>query len=127
MKENYKMLGVIVLSITLFLLLLGTGVILKQELTVSNAVTMVAYGLAAGMFAGALAYLGLKIGVYLFLAGLLIGFIEMYRNFLFEDGGFQDLAGLLSLFIFTAFGLVLAIVVEGIRFILNKKKQPPTV
>lgn len=125
MKENYKMLGVIVLSITLFLLLLGTGVILNQELTTGNAVTMVAYGLAAGMFAGALAYLDLKIGLYLFLAGLFIGFIEMYRNFLFGDGGFQDLAGLLSLFMFTAFGLVLAFVVEGIRFFL-KKKQPPT-
>lgn len=127
MKENYKMLGVIVLSITLFLLLLGTGVILEQELTVSNAVTMVAYGLAAGMFAGALAYLDLRIGVYVFLTGLLIGFIEMYRNFLFGDGGFQDLAGLLSLFMFTALGLILAIVIEGIRFVLAKKKQPPTI
>ncbi|WP_342525641.1 hypothetical protein MKY84_08910 [Chryseomicrobium sp. FSL W7-1435] len=124
MTANYKILGVIVMSITLFLLLLGTGIILDQELTTSNMVTMVAYGLAAGLFAGALAYLNLKIGLLLFLVGLLIGFIEMFRSFLFASGEFADLAGLLSLFMFTAFGLIIGLIVEGIRFLMNKRKPP---
>ncbi|PJK17710.1 hypothetical protein CQS04_02200 [Chryseomicrobium excrementi] len=126
MNANYKTLGVLVMSITLFLLLLGVGVLLDQPLTTSNVVTIIAYGLAAGLFAGALAFLNLKIGVIIFLIGLAIGFFEMFRSFLFASGEFGDLAGLLSLFIFTAFGLVLAVVVEGIRYFIAKSKPPTT-
>ena len=126
MNANYKTLGVLVMSITLFLLLLGVGVLLDQPLTTSNVVTIIAYGLAAGLFAGALAFLNLKIGVLIFLIGLAIGFFEMFRSFLFSSGEFGDLAGLLSLFIFTAFGLVLAAIVEGIRYLIAKSKPPTT-
>lgn len=121
MTANYKILGVIVMSITLFLLLLGVGVILDQELATSNIVTIIAYGLAAGLFSGALAFLGLKVGFIVFVVGLAIGFIEMFRSFLFTQGEFGELAGLLSLFIFTALGLVLGVIIEGIRYLLNKK------
>lgn len=124
MKDNYKILGVIVMTITIFLLLIGIGVVLDQPLTTSNAITIAAYGLAAGMFTGALAFLGLKIGVIVFLIGLTIGFIEMFRSFLFGSSGFEDLAGLLSLFIFTAFGLVLGVIIEGIRYLLKKNQSP---
>lgn len=121
MTANYKILGVIVMSITLFLLLLGVGVILDQELATSNIVTIIAYGLAAGLFSGALAFLGLKVGFIVFVVGLAIGFIEMFRSFLFTQGEFGELAGLLSLFIFTALGLVLGVIIEGIRYLLKKK------
>ncbi|WP_165767449.1 hypothetical protein [Tetzosporium hominis] len=114
------------MSITLFLLLLGVGIVLDQPLTTSNVVTIIAYGLAAGLFAGALAFLNLRKGVFIFLIGLAIGFFEMFRSFLFSSGEFGDLAGLLSLFIFTAFGLVLAVIVEGIRYLLAKSKPPTT-
>ncbi|OZS78697.1 hypothetical protein CF394_03930 [Tetzosporium hominis] len=126
MNANYKTLGVLVMSITLFLLLLGVGIVLDQPLTTSNVVTIIAYGLAAGLFAGALAFLNLRKGVFIFLIGLAIGFFEMFRSFLFSSGEFGDLAGLLSLFIFTAFGLVLAVIVEGIRYLLAKSKPPTT-
>lgn len=112
------------MTITIFLLLIGIGVVLDQPLTTSNAITIAAYGLAAGMFTGALAFLGLKIGVIVFLIGLTIGFIEMFRSFLFGSSGFEDLAGLLSLFIFTAFGLVLGVIIEGIRYLLKKNQSP---
>ncbi|MBM7705591.1 hypothetical protein ACF3OH_06665 [Chryseomicrobium aureum] len=121
MTANYKILGVIVMSITLFLLLFGVGVILDQELATSNIVTIIAYGLAAGLFSGALAFLGLKVGFIVFVVGLAIGFIEMFRSFLFTQGEFGELAGLLSLFIFTALGLVLGVIIEGIRYLLKKK------
>ena len=121
MTANYKILGVIVMSITLFLLLFGVGVILDQELATSNIVTIIAYGLAAGLFSGALAFLGLKVGFIVFVVGLAIGFIEMFRSFLFTQGEFGELAGLLSLFIFTALGLVLGVTIEGIRYLLKKK------
>lgn len=121
MTANYKILGVIVMSITLFLLLFGVGVILDQELATSNIVTIIAYGLAAGLFSGALAFLGLKVGFIVFVVGLAIGFIEMFRSFLFTQGEFGELAGLLSLFIFTALGLVFGVIIEGIRYLLKKK------
>lgn len=107
----------------MFLLILGVKYVLGQDLVIMNFVAFAAFSVAVGVIAGALLMYKLNKAFYIFTAGLVIGFIELFRSFLVGKDGWGDLVGILSLFIFTSFGLVIGLIVEGILYLLNKNKD----
>ncbi|WP_313890844.1 hypothetical protein [Psychrobacillus sp.] len=122
MLKSYGKVGGAITFLSLFLLILGVRYVLGQDLVIMNFIAFAAFSVVAGAFSAALLFYNLRIGFYLFAAGLAIGFIELFRSFIVGKDGFGDLAGILSLFIATSFGLFAALLVEGIRYILKMNK-----
>ena len=107
----------------MFLLILGIKYVLGQDLVIMNVVAFAAFSIVIGLLAGAMLFYKLRKAFSIFIIGLLIGFFEMYRLFIAGPKEFGDLAGILSLFIFTAFGLVIGLVVEAIFYLVKKNGQ----
>ncbi|WP_342600960.1 hypothetical protein MHB48_08075 [Psychrobacillus sp. FSL H8-0483] len=122
MLKNYGKIAGITIILSLFLLILGVKYVLGQDLVVQNFIAFAVISVLVGTITGALLFYKLKFAYYIFTAGLLIGFIELFRSFISGMDGWGDLIGILSLFIFTAFGLVIGLIIEAILYFIRKNK-----
>lgn len=104
-KEYYWKIGLTVSVISFILLIAAVRMVLGSELNVKNLAAFLGFSLAAGLIALLLVRFGFKITLVLFLSGLIIGFIEMYRLFFSDPSGWGDLAGLISLFMWVFMGI----------------------
>lgn len=120
--KNYGKIAGITIILSLFLLILAVKYVLGQDLVIKNFIAFAVISILVGTITGALLFYKLRVAYYIFTVGLLIGFIELFRAFISGVEGFGDLVGILSLFIFTAFGFVIGLIVEGILFIIRKSK-----
>ena len=123
MLKNYGKITISIIVLSMFLLILGVRYVLGQDLVLMNFIAFAAFSIVVGVFAGALLIYKLNKAFYLFTLGLAIGFIDLFRSFITNTNDQGDVLGILSLFIFTAFGLVIGLVVEGILFIMKKSKE----
>lgn len=123
MLKNYGKTAISIILISMFLLILGVKYVLGQDLVIMNLLAFAAFSIVIGVLAGAMLFYKLRKAFYVFGIGLLIGFFEMYRSFITGPEEFGDLAGILSLFIFTAFGFVIGLIVEAIFYLLRKNEQ----
>jgi hypothetical protein len=121
--KNYGKITISIIVLSMFLLILGVRYVLGQDLVLMNFIAFAAFSIVVGVFAGALLIYKLNKAFYLFTLGLAIGFIDLFRSFITNTNDQGDVLGILSLFIFTAFGLVIGLIVEGILFILKKSKE----
>ncbi|TQR20745.1 hypothetical protein [Psychrobacillus vulpis] len=122
MLKDYGKIGGGTIILSLFLLILGVKYVLGHDLVIRNFIAFAVISVLVGTISGALLFYKLKIAYILFTTGLVIGFIELFRSFIVGKDGWGDLVGILSLFIFTAFGLVIGLIVEGILFFIKKNK-----
>lgn len=122
MLKNYGKIAISIIFISLFLLILGVKYVLHQDLVIMNLLAFAAFSIVIGVLAGAMLLYKLHKAFYIFTVGLLIGFFEMFRSFITGPEEFGDLAGILSLFIFTAFGFVIGLIVEAIYYLSKKNK-----
>jgi hypothetical protein len=104
------------------LLILGVRTVLGQELGWKNYLAFGIFGLIVGIFSSLLLFYNLKIAFRIFMVAVVLGFAELFRSFLMNTGGFGDLAGILSLFIITSFGLGIAFMVQAVVMITRKSK-----
>ncbi|MEK5146999.1 MULTISPECIES: hypothetical protein [Psychrobacillus] len=123
MLKNYGKIAISIIFISMFLLILGVRYVLGQDLVIMNVLAFAAFSVVIGVLAGSLLLYKLHKTFYIFAIGLFIGFFEMYRSFITGPKEFGDLAGILSLFIFTAFGFVIGLIVEAIYYLLKKNEQ----
>lgn len=112
-----------IIFISMFLLILGIKYVLGQDLVIMNLLAFAAFSIVIGVLAGSMLLYKLRKAFYIFMIGVLLGFFEMYRSFFVGPEEFGDLAGILSLFIFTAFGFVIGLFVEAIFYLLRKNEQ----
>jgi hypothetical protein len=104
------------------LLILGVRTVLGQELDWKNYLAFGIFGLIVGIFSSLLLFYKLKIAFRIFMVAVVLGFAELFRSFLMNKGGFGDLAGILSLFIITSFGLGIAFMVQAVVMLTRKNK-----
>ncbi|WP_203247173.1 hypothetical protein [Sporosarcina beigongshangi] len=104
------------------LLILGVRTVLGQELEWRNYLAFAIFGLIVGVFSTLLLFYKLNIAFRIFIIAVAIGFVELFRNFLMNKDGFGDLAGILSLFIITSFGLGIAFMVQAVVILTRKNK-----
>lgn len=104
------------------LLILGVRTVLGQELEWKNYLAFGIFGLIVGVFSSLLLFYNLKIAFRIFIVAVALGFVELFRSFLMNTGGFGDLAGILSLFIITSFGLGIALMVQAVVMVTRKSK-----
>ena len=104
------------------LLILGVRTILGQELSVKSYFSFAGFGMIVGIFSALLLFYKLKIAFRIFMIGLVIGFVEFFRNIFMDTNDYGDVMGILSLFIITSFGLGIAFMVQAIVIITRKNK-----
>ena len=121
-KEYYWKIGLLVSVISFILFLVAVGKVLDSELNIKNLAAYLGFSLAAGLIALLLVRFGFKIALIFFLAGLIIGFIEMYRLFFSDSSGWGDLAGLISLFMWVFMGIGLGVFAQLGAYYWRKRK-----
>lgn len=121
-KEYYWKIGLFVSVISFILLIAGVIQVLDSELNVKNLAAYLGFSLAVGLIALLLVRFGFKIALISFLAGLIIGFIEMYRLFFNDSSGWGDLAGLISLFMWVFMGIGLGVFAQLGAYSWRKRK-----
>ncbi|MCM3359150.1 MULTISPECIES: hypothetical protein [unclassified Psychrobacillus] len=120
MLKNYGKIAGFIIVASLFLLILGVRYVLGQELVIMNFIAFAAFSIVAGVTAGAMLLYNLYKAFYLFTFGLAIGFIDLFRSFIINSEGNGDIIGILSLFMFSAFGLVIGIIIEAVFYLIKK-------
>lgn len=123
MERHYGKFGAIVGLLTFMLLIFGVRNVLGITLEFKNIIAFTVFGLIIGVGIAALLYYKLRIAFPIFLIAVVLGFFELFRNFLSDTDGFGQLMGILSLFIFTSFGLGIALIAEFVTYLIRKNKK----
>lgn len=120
MENYYGKIGIITGLSSFVLLVVGLRNVLGQDVEVLNFIAFSVFGLIIGIICATLLFYKLKIAFSIFIVALIIAFFEMFRNYIQNSNGQGDLIGILSLFIISSFGLVLAV---GVNFVLRLYKK----
>ncbi len=115
--------GVLLALVVFVLLFSGVRGILGNPVDAGNLLAYGGFSLLTGLLATLMIRFSLGLALKIFLAGLGIGFVEMYRAFIRGMGGWGDLIGVLSLMIFAAAGLVLGLTAQGILALWRRRKH----
>lgn len=102
------------------LLYSGVRFLLKNALYPRNITVFITLSLIIGMICALFFYFNLKAAAFIFLTGVLIGFIQLYDMFARNLDGWGDLAGLMSYFIWLIIGLVSGLIIQAIIFLIRK-------
>ncbi len=122
LEKNQLFRGIALSLITFVLLIIGVSFLLGAALQLQNLAVYFVFSLLAGLIYLVLSGYQLTIVLFLFMTGLLVGFIEMYRAFWQELDGWGEIMGILALLIWPVVGIVLGVVIT-IGVTLYKKYQ----
>ncbi len=122
LANHYGKVGVIAGLTTFVLLIVGVRNIVGHTIEILNFIAFSIFGLIIGVAFTALLFYRLKIAFPIFFVSCIVAFFEMFRSYITDVNGQGAEIGILSLFIFTSFGLGLALIVQfGVMFIRKKK------
>lgn len=122
-RKNSVIMGLSVGLISFMALYLSIKLSLGTNPESRNIVAFGIYSLIVSLISITLLRFKLKHGINLFFLGLIIGFIQMNKIFLQGATGWEDLAGIMSIFIWPIFGLISGLVLQLVAHLLNKKKN----
>lgn len=123
MENHFGKIGVTSGLVTFVLLIIGLRNVLGQEVEILNFIAFSVFGLIIGIIVATLLFYKFKIACSIFLIVLIIAFFEMFRNYIQNVNGQGDLTGILSLFIITSFGLVIAVITDFVLRLYKKYKE----
>ncbi len=124
MKKHKSIItGLIVAAISFVLMYTGIRFINNTELITENIVYYVLFSLMLGGISAVFHFYRLKYALIFFIAGIAIGYFEMFRRFMDNLDGWGDLAGILSLFMLISAGLFAGIIVQTIHHFYKKYKK----
>ena len=123
MENHYGKVGILTGLSTFVLLIVGLRNVLGQEVEILNFVAFSVFGLIIGIICATLLFYKFTLAFLIFIGVLIIAFFEMFRNYIQDVNGQGDLTGILSLFIITSFGLVLAVIIDFILRLYKKYKE----
>lgn len=111
-KQHFGKFGIITGITSFILLIIGLRNVLGHDVEVMNFVTFVVFSLIIGISFSTILFYELKIAFPIFGIAMIIAFFDMFRSFILDINGQGDALGMLSLFIFSSFGLGLALIIE---------------
>lgn len=115
--------GLAVAILHFILFYVGVAVILKNPIGWQHLLANAVLSLIVGVIAFALCLPKIRLGLYIFLAGIAVGFAAMYTIFFDGATGWADLAGLMTYFMIGLIALVCAVTVILIVFIVRKLRN----
>lgn len=119
-KKNFWFIFFTVAILSFTLLYLGIKYLLGNPVNLQNIAAYVILSLIFGAVSSVLYLLQLKIMCFVFVLGLFVGYLDMFRTFLGSRSGWEDLAGLLSLFTWMAIGLCAGTVLQFLSYCYHK-------
>lgn len=123
MNDRNRKLFINLMLVALFsfvLIFIGVKFVLDNPVTTQNILGYIAFSMILGLVSTALSLMKPKIAYVIFNLGILVGYIAMYAAFMSDLSGWEDLSGLLSLFIWILIGLGVGLLVQ-LGFYLYKK------
>ncbi|MDF3001792.1 MAG: hypothetical protein K0Q48_1911 [Bacillota bacterium] len=123
LARNRILSSSLVSVVSFILLYAGVRFLLDDQISFNNILAYAGFSLLIGVIASMLYLFRPKISLSIFLAGLLAGFVSMYRAFLADQSGWGDLAGLISLFFFVLLGLITGLIVQLAYYLYKKFAQ----
>ena len=122
-KHKSTSIGLIVAAISFVLMYTGIRFINNTELTTQNIVYYVLFSLVLGGISTVFHFYKLKYALIFFIAGIVIGYFELFRSLMADLDGWGDLAGILSLFMLIIIGLIAGTIVQVAHFFYKKYKK----
>lgn len=122
LERHFGKFGVFTGVLSFVLLVVGLRNVLGHEVEVINFIAFVVFGFIIGMSFSTILFYQLKFAFPIFGIAVIIAFFDMFRNFILDINGQGDALGMLSLFIFSSFGLGLALIVEFFVKLMKKNK-----
>jgi hypothetical protein len=111
-KKQFWVIGLFFALISYIVVLGGVKLILGSQITLKNMVAYGLFSLFVGAVIAALIFFRLKIALWFFLIGLVLGFIKMYTSFFSGLSGWADLIGIMYLFMLVILGLITGVLVQ---------------
>ena len=111
-KRTFWILWIVTAALSFCAFFFGVKFVAESTVLAGNIVAYLVFSLIFGAVASALYLLKLRFAVTSFLAGLALGFGLMLRAFSSEMSGWEDLAGIMSLFICMVAGLCVGLFIE---------------
>jgi hypothetical protein len=125
-KNRTAMISFFISTFIPFLLVFfGLKFISGSLLSMQNTFLLLGFCVLIGIVSSLFYYLKLKTAYYFFNAGIVIGLFEMYRHFLLDLNGWEDLTGLASLFVWILIGLCGGLIFQFGQFLYKKYIKKP--
>lgn len=122
--KKYKSLIICIIVATLLFVLIYAGMMFVADRDISsNILAYAGVSLVIGLVTAAFYHFNLKYAFYIFLVGILIGLFEMYRNFMTEQNGWEDLAGIVSIMFWIVVGFFAGLIVQGTVYLYKRNKK----
>lgn len=125
LEQHYGKFGIFTGITSFVLLVVGLRNVLGHQVEIMNFIAFVIFGLIIGISFTSILFYQLKIAFPIFGISVIIAFFDMFRNFILDINGQGDALGMLSLFIFSSFGLGIALFIEFLVRFINKNKTAP--
>jgi hypothetical protein len=122
-RKQYWVVGLITAVLSFVALYVGIRVVSANAIAAQNIMAHIIFSVLLGIIAGVLVFFRLKISFLTYIAGVLLGFIFMYKAFLYDMTGWEDLIGVLSLLIFTVSGLILGLLAQLVYYLYKRYKK----
>jgi len=124
-EKNRKLfINFILVAIVSFALLyIGVRIVLDNPITMQNILAYLGFSMFLGLVSSALSRMKPGIAYLVFILGILVGYIAMYRAFFSNLSGWEELSGLMSLFIWILIGLGVGLLAQFGYYLYNKFKK----
>lgn len=120
-KNRNVLLNFLIAAAASFLLIyFGLKVVSDTPMSMQNGFMLLGFCTLISGVSSLFLLINLKTAYYIFNAGLLVGLFDMYRNFFRNLGGWEDLTGIASLYIWLLIGLCSGLVMQLGQLIYKK-------
>lgn len=116
-------IGVVITVLSFISIFTSVRFILENPISTSNFIAYIVLSLVLGMISGIFYYFKFQMAFIVFITGILIGFIQMFRMFINGLDGWGDLAGFLSLLTWIIIGFILGIAMQFFQFLCKKFRK----
>ncbi len=128
MREENKsymfiLTGSILAILTFALLLTAFGIVLGGNISFTNILSYIILSCILGVIASVYHYFRLFISFVLFIIGIIAGFLDMFRVFLVNDFGWNDVVGLMSFISYLIIGFFAGLIAQAAYFLYRKVKN----
>ncbi len=122
--KKYKSLtiGAIIAVFSFVISYFGTNYVNGRDIT-DNILAYVVLAAVLGTISAVFHHYGLKYSFYIFTTGIAVGFFEMFRSFMSDLNGWEELAGVISLMFWLVVGFLGGIAVQIIVWLYKKYKK----
>lgn len=131
LSYTYLIVGLIVAIVTFAFLLTAFGIVLNGNISAKNLISYIITAISFGVIAGTFHYFRLFVAFWLFVVGMLVGFADMFRVFLVNDYGWNDLVGLMAFFSYVVIGFFAGLLFQAIHYLYKlykaKRQRPPEI